>query len=203
MSRLWLLVLFFLFVPSVQAATMVITCTRTECESTTEGDAFFQETSFIPGETSQKTVIVLNKGQTECLVTARMPSDTLKNELHDRLKITVTSLDKDEKKTATIGSNSITLDTIHPGKEQTFSWVASFDSFAENEYQNKSTSFDIVQEIICGEEGKRTIEHTQILGRSQASVLNQTESLLPSKNVYLSIISIFTVLFLILYWKLK
>lgn len=128
------------------AADQTITCDTNGCDGS--GSPLFSVSNLIPGESVEKTLTVVNnRDETLSAFLSANNQDDSGNILHNVLRISIksngTSIYTDTLANFLNLSSPVSLGNIPKSNSQNYQMLISFDIEAGNEYQGKSTDFDL------------------------------------------------------------
>lgn len=166
---LFVLVLLIGWQVSVQAAhagtNLTVVCNNEGPCTTSPNAPLFSETNLVPGETRSQTVTIINNdsGDTCQIGFTENGSEFEGVDLSEKFYAAVTDGGTNFVGIVSGGSASNALsfrqlfDTVSqynlgilsPGSSRTYTWLATFDKDAGNEYQGLSTNFEIVFGFTC------------------------------------------------------
>jgi len=152
-----------------------------------DGNPIFTVANASPGDVETRTVTVTNNAPTLRPVGVRgieQGGDTLKSILQIEIKVDGTSVygaggtkTLEQFFTESAGPNGIFLTNLNPSQTKSIDFIVTFPTSAGNDYQNKSTIFDLVIGIsieLPAECNQIDLLPTPIIGTFKAETLNGT-----------------------------
>jgi hypothetical protein len=168
MRRLILLLFFLLFTAfsnrSVLAADLNVTCDSSGCTTIPGGQAaLFNETKFLPGQDVTRTIYVVNNSSDDCSLKMTINNSredevgldgvvftAINDGFSDIYGVSAGSEALSNKNFANLfNDGTINFGGVPKSSSKTYSWVATFNPLAGNEFQGLKTKFDFNIYFTC------------------------------------------------------